>query len=380
MNSRELFNNTVFFLGAGASRHAGCMTSADMLSDLRTRINQLNDEVKKQVYTEIYRFLSGCLQFQHAVEGSEDELGSYPLNIEDFVRILRQIIHREFVIPGPLIGTWNEKIIRWELRTGPTVFQDLLALIVKLIRTEWTFINRKKLPGLLSPIRKLLSSTELDKIDFFTLNYDRVFEEYFNTPQERLLENGFDGRHWTGNFTDVDQQKESKINLFKLHGSLDWWYNSDDEVVELRWPDNAEPLIVFGTDNKMHSIAPFLDLLTCFRSRLKRAALLVTIGYSFFDPYVNNVLIHELSRSPRKRILVIDPKYKKKSPTDFLDHLAKLQLKNPIQGIPNLSKISPEKVKVFSLRARDFFKTYLANGGSKLWQEYERVKESTTPF
>jgi hypothetical protein len=379
MNSAKLFNDTVFFLGAGASRHVGCLTSAEMLSDLEKRINQLEDQARKKVFGEIYRFVRACLGFHYSLGGANSGAGSYPVNIEDFVRVLRQVIYRDFVIPGPLIGTWTDRIIKWELTAGAGVFAEFLDFILRLLRTRWTQINQKKLPGLLGPIRKLLVASEIE-MHFFTLNYDLVLEQYFNTRGVRLVENGFDGKYWTGNFTDVDAQKESKINLYKLHGSLDWSYNADHEVVELKWPENDDPLIIFGTDSKMHSVTPFLHLIAYFRERLESSRLVVTVGYSFFDPYINNILIDALSHRAERRLLVVDPKYKKNTASDFLQYLARVQLQGPQRGLPNLSKISLEKVRILPLLACDFFKGYLSNDAAGLWEEYERVERGMNPF
>ena len=63
MNPKELFNSTLFFLGAGASRDVDCMTSLDMLTDLQTKINGFEDEEKKETYKEIYQFIIACLNF-----------------------------------------------------------------------------------------------------------------------------------------------------------------------------------------------------------------------------------------------------------------------------------------------------------------------------
>jgi hypothetical protein len=235
------------------------------------------------------------------------------------------------------------------------------------------------LANYLRPIRELLTSAELDKIDFFSLNYDLVFESFFNSDQERLLENGFEHGRWQGVFTDMDTHKESKINLYKLHGSLDWYYNRDDETVELR-PETDNPLIIFGTDNKLESTSPFLQLLTSFRDSLNKARLIVTIGYSFYDPYMNNILIHELKRTPDKILLIVDPKYKRGKKDAFLQDLTTIQLRKSGTAVPNLTKISPERVEVIPLTSRVFIKDYFGDGASRLEEIYNRTMEAAAPF
>ena len=380
MNPKELFNSTLFFLGAGASRDVDCMTSLDMLSDLQTKINGFEDKEKKETYKEIYQFIIACLNFQYSIESDgTDTTPTYQPNVEDFVRVLRQMIDRALIIPGPLVGTWNENLLKWEVN-NKNILSELYEFILRQLRGDWTKFNKIKNTTFLKPIRELLTSTDLDQVNFFSLNYDLVFESYFITSEKRLLENGFDDITWTGNFSGIDKNKESKLNLFKLHGSLDWKYNEEVEVVELHQEDNDRPLIIFGIDNKMQSTDPFLFLLSHFREKLESAKLIVTIGYSYFDPYINNILLQKVNSSPQKKLLVVDPKYKNKSPQYFIDQLSSIQTKKSGTEMPNLSKISPEKVQLIGTRAREFFRRYFSNGAAKLGEIFLEIEESTTPF
>ena len=375
VNPRELFDNSVFFLGAGASRDVDCMTSPQMLDDLKTQINRLEDETRKEAYNEIYRFIDACLRFQYAID---DPDSGYQFNIEDFAKVIKQIIYRDYIIPGPLVGTWNEKLVKWELLNS-NIFNEFYSFILKLLRSEWTTFNQRKLSTFLKPVRELLTSTDVDSLNFFSLNYDLVFESFFNPSGKRLLENGFDGDTWTSNFTDRDPNNESKLNLFKLHGSLDWWYNREDEEIELR-PDNDDPLIIFGSDNKMHSTDPFLYLLTRFREKLEKAKLVIAIGYSFYDPYLNNIIIQQIKASPLKKLVVVDPRYRKSGKDLFIEQLASIQIKRSDSDIPNVSQVSPEKVQVEGMTARTFFREYFSDDASKLWDIYQQIELSAQPF
>ena len=164
-------------------------------------------------------------------------------------------------------------------------------------------IRQKKL---IAPFRELIQSPDDFKLDIFTLNYDVVWEHCLNSDTERLIENGFSARRWTGEFDD--ENYPSKLLISKLHGSIDWYFDSEAEQVLLSEEPVSEPTIIFGSSNKMQSFDPFISLLSRFRQRLQTSILYVIIGYSFQDRYINNILIQSLSSKLAGTAIVVDPK------------------------------------------------------------------------
>src|SRR3970282_2765773 len=83
----------------------------------------------KDDFSEIYHFILASLNYQATMMDPSFNRSSY-LNIEDFVMVLRQLIDKEFVIPYPLIGNWNDRILRWEMRNGGVFdrFKDFITL------------------------------------------------------------------------------------------------------------------------------------------------------------------------------------------------------------------------------------------------------------
>src|SRR5688500_18261186 len=140
MNLNEVFKKVVFLLGAGASKDAGCKLSNDMLSSLEAAINGLTasdtEFIKyKDDFNEIYHFILASLHYQLTLSDTSFTKSSY-LNIEDFVMVLRQLIDKEFVIPYPLIGNWNDRILKWELRNGD-VFNRFKDFITQQLVKDW---------------------------------------------------------------------------------------------------------------------------------------------------------------------------------------------------------------------------------------------------
>lgn len=391
----KVFQKVVFLLGAGASFDAGCKLSSEMLISLKEAINNLTASENifiryKEDFTEIYHFILASLHYQAAMKDAL-ALNSAHVNIEDFVMVLRQLIDKEFVIPYPLIGNWNDKILKWELRNGD-VFSQFKNFIMHQLINDWTQFDIRKAEISLQPIRQLLDDSENIKINVFSLNYDLVFENIFNSSILRILDNGFSEktvsnskvRYWA---TDFDNPLSStKINLYKLHGSLDWEYNQDTEEISIKENiyDNREPLIIFGSYSKMLSFDPFLYILSKFRTLLEKATIFVVIGYSFHDKYINNMLIQQVSQNTDedipKKLLIVDPNSINKTEIGFAEELKKIQDSKSINDIINFRQISPERIKLISNSATDFYKEYFSNGAAVLKNELEQTEQGDKLF
>lgn len=393
MNLDDAFKKIVFLLGAGASKSAGCKLSDEMLNSLKESINNLSPSDSefindKQDFNEIYNFILASLRYQTALK--DTSVGNY-VNIEDFVMLLRQLIDKEFIVPYPLIGNWNDKILKWEMRNGE-VFQNFKTFINMQLVNSWTRFVEEDAREMLNPLLELLGSSENLVLNIFSLNYDLVFEKTFNSDNSRILDTGFAEkrnsenltRYWATDFNN--EMNQTKINLYKLHGSIDWEYIEDSEEVSIKESidDDREPLIIFGSSTKMLSFDPFLYLLSKFREKLKEATIFIVIGYSFHDKYINNMLIQQLTQNTDedkpKKMLVVNPQYKDKSPKDFADELKKIQDMKSINDVINFRQISPERIKLIPRYTSDFYKDYFANNASLLLNELEQTEEGDKPF
>lgn len=395
MNLDKVFKKVVFLLGAGASKDADCKLSNEMLDSLKEAISNLattnNDFVKyKDDFNEIYHFILASLNYQSTLKDAVVNRSSY-VNIEDFVMLLRQLIDKEFIIPYPLIGNWNDKILKWELRNGD-VFNRFKDFITLLLVKEWTQFSKDKAESVLSPVREMLNNSENVKLNIFSLNYDLVLEEVFNTSSSKILDNGFSEKNISGDkirywATDFDDENSpTKINLFKLHGSLDWEYNQDTEEISIKENilDGREPLIIFGSYSKMLSFDPFLYILSKFRERLADATIFIVIGYSFHDKYINNLLIQQLSQNTNedipKKLLIVGPSYKGKSEVQVADELKDIQDSKSINDIINFKQISPDRIKLIGKSASEFYLEYFSNGAELLIKELEQTEQGDTLF
>lgn len=169
----------------------------------------------------------------------------------------------------------------------------------------------------LSLLGEVIFQNQFRTIDVFTLNHDLVIEEFLNSINKDFCE-GFgkeeDGyRFWDQSLFESD----NRINLYKLHGSVDWYYYDEASWQDRRickctsdifWRDPRKPEILIGTYNKLAEYIKgiYLDLFYGFYKALNRHSYLIISGYSFSDKGINEKII-EWIYSGNKKMIIIDP-------------------------------------------------------------------------
>ena len=377
MTLRSLFEKTVFLLGAGASMDADCLSSRDMLVDLKKRIQEMPpSDNRREPFQGIHDFIIASLHYQYAIRFPNAQQSHSFVNIEDFVMVLRQLIDREFVVPQPLIANWNEKITAWEIKHDD-VFRRFLEFVTGLLVDNWTRHSEEKARDLVEPVRALMELSDGFKADFFSLNYDLVWEKVFNTSNEKLVENGFSKGRWTGEFED--EHSPIKLTLSKLHGSVDWFFDAETEEVKISDGPVGEPLIIFGSSYKMQSFDPFISLLSRFRQRLQSSTLYVIIGYSFHDRYINNILIQSLSSQLIRSAVVVDP-CAWESSEDLAAAVEKTQNSKSLDEMLNLKRINPRKIEIVKMTTKQFYREYFANNAEILRNKLQSIEQEEPAF
>ncbi len=387
MTVSDLFQKVLFLFGAGATKAAGCLLSQEMFTDLKGSISKLEDQTKARLFDEIYQHLMACLEYQNSIKNYNLVDQSYGSNIEDFVSLLRKIENRDYIIPSPLLSGWNDKIVRFEIEAR-TIFSDFLGFIEDNLYSKWlegSHIEGTK--ALLRPIHELLKNAENFCIHVFTLNYDLVLERFFNTGGITNLDTGFVQGIWSNGFRDThiraaNQHSESKIHYYKLHGSLDWYKSDTGQIRCVTQSQSKEkPLVIFGHDNKMLSIDPFLSMVFRFKQQLDQAQYYIVIGYSFFDTYVNNLMMQAVNEDPDKKIIIVDPGLEKGGESKFITKLKTIQNNRFIQDIHNVTALDESKVRLLSMTAREFFERYLENDSEPLKAFISQLdEEEDSPF
>ena len=404
MDIKKLFDDCMFLLGAGASKDAGCYLSQDMLDDLEQFDLEFEKEEEKEAAREALEFLISNLEYHSKWKTLHYKFFEHQPNIEELILLIRRIEERENYVPFPVTGNWADKIVQLESRS-PDIFTNLREGIERKL-PEWLKIGKEDLT-LFDCLDKFFQSIPTTKLalDIFTLNYDLTFERRFNRGNQTLVETGFSSGQWVGFGDKVVQKEHSRIFLYKLHGSINWSRLEDSSVVltesikfnEFTEINNHEdqfyhfeqqgeiiqksPFIIFGYGGKFLSVEPFLTLLYEFKRHLEQKRYIVVIGYSFFDPYINNMLFEGLTRdsSKRKKLIVINKGlYKELGCHDsdinsnenrakFTERLSYIQKSAYLSDLPeyNITSISPNLVYLINHTAKEFYDEYFQDKASK---------------
>lgn len=387
-DKNEILKDVLIFTGAGFSKPAGAKLSSEMLKDLELKSNNDNNNIFTNVEKKMIKFILSCLDYQARWRSLESNGKYFYLpNVEEFGVLLRRIGNRDDYLPYPVTGNWSDKIMLLEQeykselqKYEGSLYSSIERKIIDKCYKEWldSGLNLKYLKPLKNFLRNNLSNTDI-KLEIFTLNNDLVLEKAFK--EENTLYTGFVSNKWVGfDKSNIDENtySASRINYYKLHGSLDWCRLTDGTVrkkMENEQNENTEidPLLIFGHGSKIYTIEPFFSLLELFKAKLKEKKYYLVIGYSFFDPHINNLIFNELMNDDEKILFIINPKIndkfqgndfdelkvlKNSNKKIFLEYIENIQ-KNPLfSDVPefNLTKISPESFECIAINTEDFLK------------------------
>lgn len=173
---------------------------------------------------------------------------------------------------------------------------------------EKVVLNQIKMP--LSKLIKHLNNTASPQIKIVTTNYDRLIEyavdgagiEYYSGFQGNYMQK-FDGK--------LNNNRDSnKVEVLKVHGSLDWYSNSISEVLAL--PDNLierdsllPVMITPGKRKYEHTHdEPFRSLISKVDTIFSDAKSLLIVGFGFNDMHIQPKLMQKMRNSQTPIIII----------------------------------------------------------------------------
>ena len=197
---------------------------------------------------------------------------------------------------------------------APLRLIDLMAEVKNYIMDLVAF-NLNKIPEDLSQfeiLNEIYNDKNYSNAYIFTVNHDTLIEQY-------LRKNKIE---YSDGFVRIDESVKmwnpefykDKINLFKLHGSIDWsHYDSNDPykkkvcIYIIPPRDISRPVIIIGSFNKLseYSRGINFDLQFLFAKYLNECSRLVISGYSFGDQGINSRIINWLYGSRDRKITLI---------------------------------------------------------------------------
>jgi hypothetical protein len=279
-----LADDSVFFLlGAGASYDAGIPVSSQMVQEVEKLI--LADK-KWMSYKDLYYCIKSAIINAAGIIGN---FSSDIVNIETIVNTMDELIKSNHHPLYPFVGSWIPRLNE----VTDNKFQkitELRDLIVSELNSDWTRYKQRDNIEYYKKFDDFQREYNF-KLNIFSLNYDLCLEGAIGKEK---IQRGFTKNHiWDWKTFDAGTDDVTPIWLYKLHGSIDWQKNDNDEVEETTGniPLNKSA-IIFGTSYKLQYIDPFLYLVNEFRKKTldKKTKIIICIGYSFNDEHINSIL------------------------------------------------------------------------------------------
>lgn len=291
-------DSILFLLGAGCSYEAGIPISFQMINEVESLISKEDSDWYE--YKDLYNYLKSSIIYSEGIFGNFG--GTF--NIEKLLIVISEIEKRDRNIVYPFIGSWNLRLID----LAGDQFQNL-SDFKKLIVTK---LNDWILPTNYNKAEYYYGFTKFQKevgkpLKVFSLNYDLCFERV--AGKESTIADGFDKTNLEWHYSNFDKPEE-QYHLFKLHGSIDWYLKREegDKLFKRDHP-SANPELIFGVEAKLRSKDPYLFYIYQFRRYMfeQECKLLITIGYSFSDGHINDIIVQSLRQDKERKILVVSP-------------------------------------------------------------------------
>ncbi|MBT9165140.1 MAG: hypothetical protein DDT23_01155 [candidate division WS2 bacterium] len=306
----------VILTGAGVSKPLGFET-----------LDGLFELVEKTVSGEELRLLTELEQY---IERASFELP----DLEVVLEILEKFVGTKDL--SEILGKPGSALVS-EVNVGLKLRETILEFLLE----HFEFSRRKtdEIRDLYEPFFYVISSyTGSNVIPIFTTNYDRVIEQLHDGRQLKV---NYGFRHdppsaatiWDpsefNNFTPSGS-KVTDLILFKLHGSIKWYKEKNTDRVEcidrklakVELSEHLENAVLYPTQTKSVTEDPYLTCYDYFEECLRNAELLIVIGHSFGDDYLNHVIKKAFSVNQQLEIVVFNPGFEKPNRRKKFDQLS----------------------------------------------------------
>jgi hypothetical protein len=291
----------IFLLGAGCSYEVGIPVAIKMVENIESDL--LKNDKKWKGHENLYNYIKSAILYADGIFGNFNNA----FNIERFVNVLLELEKKERNIVYPFIANWNNRLI--DLAGSDFANLKTLKDLITNQLIEWIKVDDYQEKA--KYYRKFYEFQKEFEMPLrvFTLNYDLCFEML--KPVDSILELGFDEtRTWNSIRFEDTEKINAQIFLYKLHGSITWKKDkAKGNVLKLSEHPEKEPDLIFGTDTKLQSIDPYLYYVYSFRKHSLESKLIVIIGYSFSDIYINDLIKQALNNNKSRKIISVAPHF-----------------------------------------------------------------------
>ena len=350
-NQLSYCKNIGFFFGAGTSTALGI-----------PNISDLTDSIEESLTGDLLK------NFQIIKKDLETTLPDRKINIEDVLNQTRRI--RE------ITGEKEEK--KYIEINGKSAKE----LDVNICKKIYEIISQKEIEANLQNTIKFLAWLNMQNRDFskeiYTSNYDMIIEKSLEKIQIPYFD-GFVGSYEpfflpesVEKFVKNFDLTKSWIRLWKIHGSLSWFWKKDEDTETFRIVrigkienivDDIDEIVIYPSREKYDSSRkqPFIAYFDRLKNYLSEGELLFIIsGYSFSDQHINEIIFNSLRQNNRLFIIVFS--YSDSSVED----LCKLS-----SSFLNISAFGPHKAIINGELKEWIFTKYENENCDSYWDEHK---------
>lgn len=286
--------NIGFFFGAGTSCALGI-----------PNIEQLTSEIEAKLTAD------SLSNFQIIQNDLSTRITTRTVNIEDILNQIRRIREITGETTNDYIGVSGENAKKLDKEICSIIY-NIIAEKEKNANIE----NTKKFFAWLSLLNRDFTK------EIFTTNYDLIIEKSLEASQIPYFD-GFVGSYepffWQESidqFVVKDDITQNWIRLWKLHGSLSWFWKENpttktQQIIRVGKIENVQDdeneLVIYPSKDKYDSSKkqPFIAYFDRLKHYLSSGELLfVFTGYSFSDQHINEIIFNCLRQNNRLTVLV----------------------------------------------------------------------------
>lgn len=282
--------DVIFLLGAGCSFDATVPISKYMIEKLEVLLQTRYSNLYR-----LYNYVKYTMEYGNKLVDKEEDFNIESLMIT--LHCLKDYKENRFY---PFITGYTNDLNEYAGNNFSNI-NDLINIIEQEL-PKWVTLDSY------SPAAYYKKFEDFQKeltygLRIFSLNYDLCLEENVSCK----VETGFrDDEPWDGNrFNQSEDDEETAIYLYKLHGSINW--QRKNGLLKTSSKQGITPDIIFGTDVKLQAIDPYLFYLYEFRKYALLSKIIVIIGYSFNDNHINDLIKQSIKSDNSKKLLVVDP-------------------------------------------------------------------------
>lgn len=155
-------------------------------------------------------------------------------------------------------------------------------------------------------------------LELFTINYDLLIEKGLEAVGVPYFD-GFIGTHRAPFMSELIEPRDAPerwalpagfARVWKLHGSTNWRLRDEmpSAIVRVGSGDSSGSIAIYPSDEKYDESrrVPFVILMDRFRRALvEPETVTITIGFSFGDEHLNEMLFDAAARHPRCEVLAL---------------------------------------------------------------------------